>query len=141
MSFLNKFGIGIGGGTGSGISRGIPQSGRPRNNGPVAASSPRAPEKHEATRVSNGLKEFLWNLDGLGRGTLLDLGPAWQTTLSFFIERGFRVSSEDFLRGWRAFLTEEEKRLREDIEAREKMDMTANVARCASWPKTFNTRE
>src|SRR5713101_478311 len=126
MSFLNKFGIGIGGGTGSGISRGIPQSGRPRNNGPVAASSPRAPEKHEATRVSNGLKEFLWNLDGLGRGTLLDLGPAWQTTLSFFIERGFRVSSEDFLRGWKAFLTEEEKRLREDIEAREKMDMTAN---------------
>jgi cyclopropane fatty-acyl-phospholipid synthase-like methyltransferase len=72
------------------------------------------------------LKEFLWNLDGLGRGTLLDLGPAWQTTLSFFIERGFRVSSEDFLRGWKAFLTEEEKRLREDSEAREKMDMTAN---------------
>src|SRR5713101_993235 len=112
MSFLNKFGIGIGGGTGSGISRGIPQSGRPRNNGPVAASSPRAPEKHEATRVSNGLKEFLWNLDGLGRGTLLDLGPAWQTTLSFFIERGFRVSSEDILREWKDFLVEEENKLR-----------------------------
>src|SRR6266852_4097990 len=126
MSFLNKFGIGIGGGTGSGISRGIPQSGRPRNNGPVAASSARAPDPRESTRVSNGLKEFLWNLDGLGRGTLLDLGPAWQTTLSFFIERGFRVSSEDILRGWKAFLMEEEARLREDAAARESLDMTAN---------------
>jgi len=86
----------------------------------------RAPESPESTRVSNGLKEFLWNLDGLGRGTLLDLGPAWQTTLSFFIERGFRVSSEDFLRGWKAFLTDEEKRLREDPDAREKLDMTPN---------------
>jgi hypothetical protein len=72
------------------------------------------------------LKEFLWNLDGLGRGTLLDLGPAWQTTLSFFIERGFRVSSEDILRGWKAFLMEEEARLREDAAARESLDMTAN---------------
>jgi hypothetical protein len=70
------------------------------------------------------LKEFLWNLDGLGRGTLLDLGPAWQTTLSFFIERGFRVSSEDLLRSWKAFLTEEETRLREDASARESLDMT-----------------
>jgi hypothetical protein len=72
------------------------------------------------------LKEFMWNLDGLGRGTLLDLGPAWQTTLSFFIERGFRVSSEDLLRGWKEFLTEEETRLREDSEARDLLDMTPN---------------
>ena len=57
----------------------------------------------ETTRISNGLKEFLWNLDGLGRGTLLDLGPAWQTTLNFFIERGFRVTSDDILRGWADF--------------------------------------
>jgi len=66
----------------------------------------------------------LWNLDGLGQGKLLDLGPAWQTTLSFFIERGFRVSSEDILRGWKAFLTEEEARLRDDVAAREALDMT-----------------
>jgi SAM-dependent methyltransferase len=92
---------------------------------PVSAvGTTRAPEMPESTRVSNGLKEFLWNLDGLGRGTLLDLGPAWQTTLSFFIERGFRVSSEDFLRGWKAFLTDEEKRLREDATAYETLDMT-----------------
>src|SRR5262249_49490604 len=82
------------------------------------------PERQETSRVSNGLKELLWNLDGLGRGTLLDLGPAWQTTLSFFIERGFRVSSEDILRGWKAFLDEEETRLREDGSLRDTLDMS-----------------
>jgi len=92
---------------------------------PAAGGAPRGPESTESTRVSNGLKEFLWNLDGLGRGTLLDLGPAWQTTLSFFIERGFRVSSEDILRGWKSFLTEEEMRLRNDANASETLDMTA----------------
>jgi hypothetical protein len=94
---------------------------------PIAAvGGTRAPEPPGSTRVSNGLKEFLWNLDGLGRGTLLDLGPAWQTTLNFFIERGFRVSSEDILRGWKAFLTEEETRLRDDAGACEALDMTPN---------------
>lgn len=92
--------------------------------GVPAVGATRAPEQLETTRVSNGLKEFLWNLDGLGRGTLLDLGPAWQTTLSFFIERGFRVSSEDLLRAWKAFLAEEERLLREDASARESLDMT-----------------
>jgi hypothetical protein len=70
------------------------------------------------------LKELLWNLDGLGRGTLLDLGPAWQTTLSFFIERGFRVSSDDILRSWKMFLDEEESRLRENDSARDTLDLT-----------------
>src|SRR6266581_6834549 len=132
MSFLNKLGIGIGVGseTSRDISRPAVSGGRARTPGGTAAAAgagpARAPDPRESARVSNGLKEFLWNLDGLGRGTLLDLGPAWQTTLSFFIERGFRVSSEDFLRGWKAFLTDDEKRLREDSEAREKMDMTAN---------------
>src|ERR1043166_3007458 len=65
-----------------------------------------------ANRVSNGLKEFLWTLDGLGRGTLLDLGPAWQTTLNFFIERGFRVTSDDLLHPLKDFLAEEELRLK-----------------------------
>lgn len=74
--------------------------------------------------MSNGLKEFLWNLDGLGHGTLLDLGPAWQTTLSFFIERGFRVSSEDILREWKDFLREEEERLQSAGVASETLDMT-----------------
>src|SRR6202790_2545746 len=114
MSFLNKLGIGIGTGTGREVSRPIPHNGRARNVAPVSAGgSARQPAAPGSTRVSSGLKELLWTLDGLGRGTLLDLGPAWQTTLSFFIERGFRVSSEDFLRGWKAFLAEEEKRLRD----------------------------
>ncbi len=80
-------------------------------HGPPAVGSSRSPEMQGTSRVSNGLKEFLWNLDGLGRGTLLDLGPAWQTTLNFFIERGFRVSSEDILRGWADFYQEDEARI------------------------------
>jgi hypothetical protein len=71
------------------------------------------PEKSESTRISNGLKELLWNLDGLGHGTLLDLGSVWQTTLSFFIERGFRVTSEDILRAWKDFLDKDEASLRD----------------------------
>src|ERR1700685_3531021 len=112
MTLLNKFGIGSDRGHHNDRS---PSSGSKAHAAvaPVPSTGPaRAPEQHVATRVSNGLKEFLWNLDGLGRGTLLDLGPAWQTTLNFFIERGFRVSSEDVLRGWREFLNEEEARLR-----------------------------
>ena len=126
MSFLHKLGLGMGNGTSRGISLPLHSNSRSRTAGaPISAVGPtRAPEPHESTRVSNGLKEFLWNLDGLGKGTLLDLGPAWQTTLNFFIERGFRVSSEDILRGWKAFLTEEETRLREDAGACETLDMT-----------------
>src|SRR5229473_464479 len=126
MSFLNKRGIGIGRAISRDVSRPVGATARPRSSGtpPVGGSVSRASDSHETTRVSNGLKEFLWNLDGLGKGTLLDLGPAWQTTLNFFIERGFRVSSEDILRGWKAFLTEEETRLREDAGACETLDMT-----------------
>jgi len=126
MSFLHKLGLGLGNGTSRGVSLPVHANARSRTPGVSmsAAGSAHAPESPESTRVSNGLKEFLWNLDGLGRGTLLDLGPAWQTTLTFFIERGFRVSSEDILRGWKAFLIEEETRLRNDAEAREKLDMT-----------------
>jgi len=121
MSFLNKLGIGTG--AGRSPRREVPwpmgSNGRPRVGGPAAVAAvgtARVPELREANRVSNGLKELLWNLDGLGRGTLLDLGPAWQTTLSFFIERGFRVSSEDILREWKEFLSEEEAKLRETAE-------------------------
>ncbi len=74
--------------------------------------------------MSNGLKEFLWNLDGLGRGTMLDLGPAWQTTLSFFIERGFRVTSDDLLRSWKEFMTEEDARLKNAASGADTVDLT-----------------
>jgi len=126
MSFLHKLGLGMGSGTTRGVSLPVHSNSRARTPGvPIPAVGPaRSPESPGSTRVSNGLKEFLWNLDGLGRGSLLDLGPASQTTLNFFIERGFRVSSEDILRGWKAFLTEEERRLREDPAACETVDMT-----------------
>src|SRR6202045_282744 len=115
MSFLNKLGLGMGSGMSRGFSLPLHSNSRSRTPGaPISAVGPtRAPEQNESTRVSNGLKEFLWNLDGLGRGTLLDLGPAWQTTLTFFIERGFRVSSEDVLRGWSDFMAQEEARTRD----------------------------
>src|SRR5712664_4382006 len=119
MGLLNKLGIGTGADATRNVSRQTPPanaSAHQKGAGtpPVAVGPHRAPAATpETNRVSNGLKEFLWNLDGLGRGTLLDLGPAWQTTLSFFIERGFRVSSEDILRAWKDFLVEEEGKLRE----------------------------
>lgn len=64
-------------------------------------------------RVSNGLKDFLWLLGDVEHGHLLDLGPVWQSTVGFFTERGFRVYTEDVLRGWKEFLREEENRLRQ----------------------------
>ena len=130
MTLLNKFGIGGQGDAsrnprpaGSSTVSSRPPSGGGLISSAVSPGSSRAPEQ-AAARVSNGLKEFLWNLDGLGRGTLLDLGAAWQTTLNFFIERNFRVSTEDILRGWKMFLDEDEAGLREDPTLREKLDVT-----------------
>lgn len=110
MGFLNKLGIGTGAQASSRPSSTLPaeRSAHKSNGTSMAVGANRPPELQEVSRVSNGLKEFLWNLDGLGRGTLLDLGPAWQTTLTFFIERGFRVTSDDILRDWSQFLAEED---------------------------------
>src|SRR5438874_10078705 len=126
MSFLNKLGLGMANGTSRSGSLPVHSSSRSRTpGGPVSAvGATRAPESAEPTRVSNGLKEFLWNLDGLGRGTMLDLGPAWQTTLSFFIERGFRVTSDDLLRSWKEFMIEEEARLKNAVEGSDSVDVT-----------------
>ena len=111
--------------------RALPVGGRINPAGVVhaAANPARGPESRsqEATRVSNGLKEFLWNLEGLGRGTLLDLGAAWQTTLSFFIERGFRVTSDDLLRAWADFLAQEEARLKNARATGDALDMTSEA--------------
>ena len=64
------------------------------------------------TRISNGLKEFLWQLQGVGRGTLLDVGPVWQSTVRFFVERGYKLYTEDVLVSWRDFLRAEEEAMR-----------------------------
>ena len=115
MGLLNKLGNAIGGHTPRESARTVPtdRNGSNGHRGVVAAGAHREPEMQETTRVSNGLKEFLWNLEGLGRGTLLDLGPAWQTTLNFFIERGFRVTSDDILRDWADFQSSELARKKE----------------------------
>ena len=76
------------------------------------------------SRVSNGLKEFLFQLDGIGRGQLLDLGPARQTTITFFIDRGFKVYTEDLLITWKNFLDAEEKQWREIPSGTPAMEMT-----------------
>ncbi len=112
MGFLNKLGISMGSSTTRENLRALPEERKTAGkHGAPALGSSHPPEMQGTSRVSNGLKEFLWNLDGLGRGTLLDLGPAWQTTLNFFIERGFRVSSEDLLRGWADFYAQDEARI------------------------------
>jgi hypothetical protein len=126
MGLLNKLGIGTGGSASRNVSRLTPANGPQRGGGapPVVAGTHRAPAAPETNRISNGLKEFLWNLDGLGRGTLLDLGPAWQTTLNFFIERGFRVTSDDLLHSWKDFMGDEEKRLQNAATSTETIDLT-----------------
>jgi len=130
VTLFNKFGVGPqsdasqpGGSSSRPGSKSVSAAPPGASAGAGSPGSSRAPEQ-AATRVSNGLKEFLWNLEGLGRGTLLDLGAAWQTTLNFFIERNFRVSTEDILRGWKNFLDEDEAHLREDPTARESLDTT-----------------
>ncbi len=79
----------------------------PSKPGPAlaASTSPNA-------RISNGLKEFLWLLSDVPRCRVLDLGPVWQSTVSFFVDKGYRVSTEDVLRTWRDFVTAEEDRFR-----------------------------
>ncbi|HKW32040.1 MAG TPA: hypothetical protein VJN92_03475 [Candidatus Acidoferrum sp.] len=140
MSFLNKLGIGVGSGNTQTVRHEVPGpihlTSRSRTPGapPAQPGSPRASGELEYNRLSNGLKELLWNLDGLERGTLLDMGPASQTTLSFFIERGFRVSSEDILRSWKNFLNAEEARLKQDFAAGETVEMTPS-ARAARFMK------
>lgn len=127
MGLLNKLGIGTGAGASRNVSRQAQApSGQQRGTATpsVPVGSQRAQAASESNRVSNGLKEFLWNLDGLGRGTLLDLGPAWQTTLNFFIERGFRVTSDDLLHSWKDFLADEEQRLKKAVSSTETIDLT-----------------
>jgi hypothetical protein len=99
-----------------------PRQGTPQVRGRVAAGATPAPANVSKTapasaattsRLSNGLKEFLSQLNGIGRGHLLDLGPARQTTLNFFMERGFKVYTEDLLITWKNFLDADEKQWRE----------------------------
>jgi SAM-dependent methyltransferase len=88
-------------------SAAAPAASKPKP-GPAAATP-----LSKNSRVSNGLKEFLWLISDVQRGRLLDLGQASQNTLNFFIERGYRITTEDLLRSWKEFLSTEEERLRQ----------------------------
>jgi hypothetical protein len=106
MSFLNRIGLGA--------ARTPATSGAAlQAHSPAAVTAMAKPSfsPHE-TRGSNSLKDFLWHLNGLGRGNLLDMGPVWQSTVTFFIERGFKVSTEDVLTGWKQLSQEEADRQR-----------------------------
>src|SRR4029077_13987610 len=87
---------------------------------PIAAAS----VAQKAGRQSNGLKEFLWQLEGIGHGHLLDLGPARQTTITFFIERGFKVYTEDLMATWQYFLDEEAQRAKKIPAGADRSEMT-----------------
>lgn len=98
----------------------IPTRGTAGTRATGAASAP-APSKpgpaHMAAspaniRVSNSLKEFLWLLSDIPHARILDLGSISQSTLNFFLEKGFRLSTEDLLRTWKEYLIGEEERLR-----------------------------
>jgi hypothetical protein len=80
----------------------------PSRPGPAATAA--APSAN--VRISNGLKEFLWLISDVPRGRVLDLGPVWQSTVNFFVDKGYRVSTEDLLRTWKDFLTAEEENFR-----------------------------
>jgi hypothetical protein len=111
----------------TGNSQNVPGPAVTSSHGRVAAAMAASPVKNMAkagagasptviprvSRLSNGLKEFLCQLEGIGRGHLLDLGPARQTTITFFIERGFKVYTEDLLATWKRFLDADEKQWRE----------------------------
>jgi hypothetical protein len=66
--------------------------------------TPARPAQESSGRFSNGLKEFLWQIEDIGRGSLLDLGAVSQATVTYFIERNFKVYTEDLLAAWGAFL-------------------------------------
>jgi hypothetical protein len=77
----------------------------------TALPAPQPAFAPRVSRISNCLKDFLWHLNGIGRGTLLDLGPVWQSTVTFFGERGFKVYTEDILNSLHRFGREQESAL------------------------------
>ncbi len=106
-------------------------------NAPSAVSGADA----KGGRQSNGLKEFLWQLDGIGHGHLLDLGPARQSTITFFIERGFKVYTEDLLATWQYFLDEEGQRVKKLSPDADRTDFTPEARAEKFLESTLNYPE
>lgn len=76
----------------------------------MLAKRPAAPADSQNARHSNVLKDFLWLIGEGAHARILDLGPVWQSTVNFFIERGFNPSTEDLLRSWSEYQEEQERR-------------------------------
>ena len=70
----------------------------------VPGGAPARAGGENSGRFSNGLKEFLWQIGDIGKGSLLDLGAVSQATVTYFIEHNFKVYTEDLLAAWGAFL-------------------------------------
>jgi hypothetical protein len=90
---------------------------RPSGAAPAIAPTKPGPSSAAASanlkvRTSNGLKEFLWLMSDVPHARVLDLGPVWQATVNFFLEKGYRISTDDLLGTWRDFVSGEEERLR-----------------------------
>src|SRR5580704_6966164 len=107
MSFMSKFRTvsAVAGGGAAAVrpaySRNVRVPAAPLH-APGGASTQTA-EKNSG-RFSNGLKEFLWQIEDISRGSDLDLGAVSQATVTYFIERNFKVYTEDLLAAWGAFL-------------------------------------
>jgi hypothetical protein len=114
MSFIGKFRPISYLGNASGAAAARPAYDRDRRVPPVPlhapATRPARAGEEPSGRFSNGLKEFLWQIEDIGRGNLLDLGAVSQATVTYFIERNFKVYTEDLLAAWGAFLEQDSKR-------------------------------
>ncbi len=84
-------------------------------------------------RHSNVLKDFLWLVGEGAHARILDLGPVWQSTVSFFTERGFKLSTEDLLRSWTEYQEEQERRA---LAVGEKGDALDPAARADGFLRT-----
>ena len=90
---------------------------RPSAAAPAIAPTKPGPSSGAANaslrvRTSNGLKEFLWLMSDVPHARVLDLGPVWQATVNFFLDKGYRISTDDLLGTWKEFVSAEEERLR-----------------------------
>src|ERR1700722_16699085 len=79
---------------------------------PKSAPAANSSNSNVKVRTSNGLKEFLWLMSDVSHARVLDLGPVWQATVNFFLEKGYRISTDDLLGTWKEFVSAEEERLR-----------------------------
>ena len=67
-------------------------------NGGRMSANGRSPEPSVASRTSRGLEEFFVQIRDTAGLTILDLGGANQKNLSFIMDLGHRLCSEDFVR-------------------------------------------